>query len=105
MSLADRLAQARRDKSITGPDDDAPSTVSGVFEPTEDPYRDLKLSVHQSLIDSLGPKLYDANMTQVELEQRVRSTLQEVLGETDTPLTVPERARVAQEIADDILGP
>ncbi|MEI6693201.1 MAG: CpaF family protein [Actinomycetes bacterium] len=104
MSLADRLAQARRDKSITGPDDDAPSTVSGVFEPTEDPYRDLKLSVHQSLIDSLGPKLYDANMTQVELEQRVRSTLQEVLGETNTPLTVPERARVAQEIADDILG-
>jgi pilus assembly protein CpaF len=43
-------------------------------------------------------------MTQAELEQRVRSTLQEVLSATNTPLTVPDRAKIAQEIADDILG-
>ena len=43
-------------------------------------------------------------MTQAELEQRGRSTLQEVLSATNTPLTVPDRAKIAQEIADDILG-
>jgi pilus assembly protein CpaF len=64
----------------------------------------LKASVHQSLIDSLGPTLYDARMGQTELEQRVRATLQEVLAATNTPLTVSDRARITQEIADDILG-
>ena len=49
-------------------------------------------------------KLYDARLTQAELEQKVRSTLQEVLAQEETPLTVADRARIAQEIADDILG-
>ncbi len=34
----------------------------------------------------------------------MRQTLQEVLAQDDTPLTVADRARIAQEIADDILG-
>jgi pilus assembly protein CpaF len=70
----------------------------------EDPFADLKRTVHQELLDNLGPKLYDARMSQGELEQKVRLTLQEVLAEDNTPLTVADRARVAQEIADDILG-
>jgi pilus assembly protein CpaF len=60
--------------------------------------------VHQTLLDNLGPKLYDSRLTQADLEQKVRSTLQEVLAQDDTPLTVADRARIAQEIADDILG-
>ncbi len=43
-------------------------------------------------------------MTQGELEAKVRTTLQEVLAQEDTPLTVADRARIAQEVADDILG-
>jgi pilus assembly protein CpaF len=70
----------------------------------EDPFADLKRTVHQALLDNLGPKLYDARMSQGELEQKVRLTLQEVLAQDNTPLTVSDRARVAQEIADDILG-
>ena len=69
-----------------------------------DPFAELKRTVHQTLLDSLGPKLYDSRLTQSELEQRVRQTLQEVLAQDETPLTVADRARIAQEIADDILG-
>jgi pilus assembly protein CpaF len=60
--------------------------------------------VHQTLLDNLGPKLYDSRLTQSELEQKVRQTLQEVLAQEETPLTVADRAKIAQEIADDILG-
>ena len=60
--------------------------------------------MHQTLLDNLGPKLYDSRLTQAELEQRVRQTLQEVIAQDETPLSVADRARIAQEIADDILG-
>jgi pilus assembly protein CpaF len=56
------------------------------------------------LLDTLGPKLYDARMTQSELEAKVRKTLQEVLAHEETPLTLQDRTRIAQEVADDILG-
>jgi pilus assembly protein CpaF len=69
-----------------------------------DPFVDLKREVHQSLLDNLGPKLYDTRLTPAELEQRVRQTLAEVLSAGDMPLTTTDRARIAQEIADDILG-
>jgi pilus assembly protein CpaF len=43
-------------------------------------------------------------MTQTELEAQVRQTLQQVLSVEETPLTISDRTRLAQEIADDILG-
>ncbi|MFF0343850.1 CpaF family protein [Kribbella sp. NPDC004875] len=69
-----------------------------------DPFAGVKRSVHQGLLESLGPKLYDAHLDQRELEQRVTQTLQAVLQRDDTPMTVADRARVAQEVADEILG-
>jgi pilus assembly protein CpaF len=106
MSLADRLAQARREAS--GPTAESRDALNEPGAPrgrkSSDPFADLKLEVHQSLLDTLGPQLYDARMTQSELEQKVRQTLQEVLSHEETPLTVADRAKIAQEIADDILG-
>jgi pilus assembly protein CpaF len=111
MSLADRLAQARQGRAVeeqgtrlnqsTGAP--APFAHRRRNAPS-DPFADLKRTVHQALLDNLGPKLYDARLTQPELEQRVRQTLQEVLSTGDMPLTSSDRARIAQEIADDILG-
>src|SRR5207302_666698 len=40
-----------------------------------DPYAEIKARVHTSLLQTLGPTLYDANMDQSELEHRVRQTL------------------------------
>jgi pilus assembly protein CpaF len=108
MSLADRLAAAKRERGV------APAEAAlgdGEFSPaaprirrTADPFAELKRTVHQTLLDNLGPKLYDSRLTQSELEQKVRQTLQEVLAQEETPLTVADRAKIAQEIADDILG-
>jgi pilus assembly protein CpaF len=105
MSLADRLAQARRDRTVDDAPEEAPSRAGAApVRRIEDPFADLKRTVHQALLDNLGPKLYDSRLTQGELEQKVRLTLQEVLAQDNTPLTVADRARIAQEIADDILG-
>ena len=100
MTLADRFAQARRDR------DDTPLDGGGSGRPPRggDPFAELKRAVHQALLENLGPKLYDARLTQSEIEQKVRLTLQEVLAAEDTPLTLADRTRLAQEIADDILG-
>src|SRR4051795_4881639 len=104
MSLADRLGAAQRGRGVVPPQ----SPEDGGFSPAAprarrhtDPFADLKRAVHQTLLDNLGPKLYDSRLTQSELEQKVRQTLQEVLAQDETPLTVADRARIAQEIADD----
>jgi pilus assembly protein CpaF len=106
MSLADRLAEARRQKAPTEPveADDTLTGKQSAKRKSTDPFADLKRQVHQALLDNLGPKLYDSRQTQSELEQKVRQTLQEVLSQEDTPLTTADRARIAQEVADDILG-
>ncbi len=65
---------------------------------------ELKGSVHVELLKQLGPHLYDADMDQHELDQRVRGVLADVLGSQGRPLSNSDRARVTQEISDDILG-
>ena len=112
MTLADRLAAARRDQTATVDPPQSPAGGSagagstGVLSrsPAIDPFADLKREVHQSLLQTLGPKLYDVRLTQSELEQKVRQTLQSVMSGSDVPLTTADRARISQEIADDILG-
>ena len=105
MSLADRLAQARRGRSGTAPEAASdPTQARTRRSAAADPLAELKRTVHASLLESLGPQLYDSRLTEDELEAKVRITLQEVLAHEGTPLTVTDRARLAQEIADDILG-
>src|SRR3954447_10207420 len=106
MTLADRLAQAKKTRAeVAAPaNDDSIGTTTARKRRSLDPFADLKRTIHQSLLESLGPKLYDAHMTQTELEGKVRRTLQEVLQKEETPLTVADRTRIAQEVADDILG-
>jgi pilus assembly protein CpaF len=103
MTLASRLAQAQRAVPQQGGPADSPLTRarSGVIA---DPFQDLKRNVNQTLLDSLGPKLYDPHMSASELESRVRQTLQLVLEREETPLSSVDRTRIAQEVADDILG-
>jgi len=106
MSLAERLAAAKRERGVVPAEPTANNFTGAVprARRSADPFAELKRTVHQTLLDNLGPKLYDSRLTQSELEQKVRQTLQEVLAQDDTPLTVADRARIAQEIADDILG-
>ncbi len=106
MSLGQRLAQAKRGQDQeppvqrqAGESSAAPRTSS-----RKDPFANVKRAVHAELLSSLGPKLYDPHMGQAELEQQVRQTLQKVVEQQETPLSNADRARLTQEVADDILG-
>ncbi|MDP9433586.1 MAG: CpaF family protein [Actinomycetota bacterium] len=103
MSLAQRLAQAKLvsvpdEQGGRGPGGRRPSALRA------DPFADLKRTLNAALVESLGPTLYDARMTPSELEHKVRQTLQVVLEREERPLTAADRARIAQEVSDDILG-
>jgi pilus assembly protein CpaF len=69
-----------------------------------DAFAHVKATVHQALMESLGPQLYDPHLEQSELELRVRQTLQSVINAENTPLAAADRNRIAQEVADEILG-
>src|SRR4029078_473011 len=68
-----------------------------------DRIEELKSSVHVQLLQQMGPRLYDSDMDQNELDTEVRKVLADVLGSQDRPLSSSDRARVTQEISDDIL--
>jgi pilus assembly protein CpaF len=100
MSLSDRLAQRRIAGSLPLEQRAVPRRAAR----QADPFATLKRSVHDALVEALGPRLYDAHLDQRELEQQVMTTLQSVLQRDETPMTTADRARVAQDVADDILG-
>lgn len=105
MSLADRLERAHRAAAATQPATASAVTVARQGRRhTADPFAAVKRSVNLALVESLGPRLYDPHMTQADLEGKVRQTLQVVLEQEQTPLTNTDRTRIAQEVADDILG-
>ena len=103
--LADRLAAELRDRAnVVSTTDAIPSTGDRKKAKPADAFRDLKAKVHNRLLQQLGPKLYDADLTQSELERMVRGALQDAMTDEDMLLTPADRTRIAQEIADDILG-
>ncbi len=126
MSLTDRLAAASRNRATEVPaaapaagpgpgSDNTPATVTKTTEAgrrraaarggsASDPFGDLKRIVHSRLVGSLGPTLYDAHLTQSDLEQQVRLALQTTLAEVEMPMSSADKSRISQEIADDILG-
>jgi pilus assembly protein CpaF len=104
MSLTDRLDQARRSQPNGPVGPDSPKGESPAAARLRDPFARVKASVHQALMDSLGPQLYDPHLEQSELELRVRQTLQTVINSENTPLAAADRNRIAQEVADEILG-
>ena len=102
MSLADRLESVRRGQQPVAEQFD--NNNSPKRARIVDPFAAVKASVHQALLDSLGPQLYDPHLDQAELETKVRHTLQEVIDSEETPLSLADRTRIAQEVADEILG-
>src|SRR5215204_2697226 len=105
MSLADRLDSARRS---TEPVDVAaqggPGGAAARRRRGLDPFSEVKGRVHQALIESLGPRLYDPHLPEAELAAQVRQTLQETIDAEQTPLSQADRTRIAQEVSDEILG-
>jgi pilus assembly protein CpaF len=106
VSLGQRLAQAKMSQAVAAPEQrSAPDgSPRALQRGRSNPLADVKVKVHAALLATLGPKLYDPHMSATELEQSVRQTLQSVVEQQDTPLSNADRARLTQEVADDILG-
>jgi pilus assembly protein CpaF len=103
MSLKSRIQSTALDATSAQP------VVSVREEPERievDPFAELKTRVHHDVITRLGPRLFTAaaGETSGELADRVREHVEEAIALDKTPLTRQERARIAREIADDILG-
>ena len=106
MSLGARLAQAKLAQAPAPPEQRSgpEATPTRAKAGRNDPFTQVKVGVHRALLAALGPKLYDPHMTATELEQQVRQSLQSVIEGEDTPLSNADRARLTQEVADEILG-
>ncbi len=105
MSLAERLESVRRtQQAASDAASGTPTPAANERQRVADPFAAVKASVHQALLDSLGPQLYDPHLDQSELETKVRHTLQEVIDHEETPLSLADRTRISQEVSDEILG-
>jgi pilus assembly protein CpaF len=82
MSLADRLAKAQQRDRIS----------------------EVRARVQERLVESLGPRLYDATMSDTELEGLVHQRLRELLDEEEGPLAAQEKLLIVRQIGDSVLG-
>jgi pilus assembly protein CpaF len=82
MSLAERLARA-----------DRPDRVS-----------EVRAGLQTRLVEGMGPKLYDATLSDKELNDLVHRRLRELLDEEDLTLSAQEKAAIIQQIGDAVLG-
>jgi pilus assembly protein CpaF len=65
---------------------------------------EVRNKVQGQLVESLGPKLYDATLSDKDLQELVHGRLRELLDGEQVPLSVQEKALVIQQIGDNILG-
>ncbi|WP_433201912.1 CpaF family protein [Dactylosporangium sp. CS-047395] len=119
MTLSDRIAQ----KTSTGtgtwpsaaPAAEPPAGETPPPPPVErhrfgahtavDPVAEVRPRLQRALAEILGPTLYGGQTDATEdLEQRVRQTLSDLLAREETPLAGADRARIVQEVTDEILG-
>jgi pilus assembly protein CpaF len=82
MSLAERLAKSTQKDRIT----------------------EVRIRVQDRLVETLGPKLYDASLSDTELEGLVHQRLRELLDEEEAGLSAQEKLLIVRQIGDSVLG-
>ena len=81
-SLADRLAKSDRPDRLA----------------------EVRASIQSKLVETLGPKLYDASMSDSQLQDLVHRRLRELLEEEEVTLSAAEKVQVIKQIGDGVLG-
>jgi pilus assembly protein CpaF len=89
MSLSDQLRQA--------------GVVTGEGARTR-ALEEVYMRAHARLIEEIGQDMTEGNLSPNDLRARVNSQLQAVLLEESMPLSLAEKARIAEDIANDVLG-
>ena len=70
---------------------------------TREPFAELKNAVHMQVISELGPQFSSSSADPAEAREHVISAIRHNL-QSETGISREDRARLANEIADDILG-
>jgi pilus assembly protein CpaF len=79
------------------------NTARDAVSADRDPFAEMKSRIHFNVIGDLGPQLYNVNMDPAELRERVLADVRDQLAQ-ETGVSRDDRARIAIEIANDILG-
>ena len=89
------LAAAAKAASAGGPG------LAGRRDPVLD---ELRQRIHHSLIEELGPILYDSRLSEEDLRKKVHEQLHAALAQERAPLSASDKAQLIQDVSDDILG-
>ncbi|MDQ1508218.1 MAG: pilus assembly protein CpaF, partial [Actinomycetota bacterium] len=65
---------------------------------------ELRLRVHQFVIDAVGPMLQDDAVDETALRRLVQEQVHKGLGDEHTALSAAERVQLIQDVTDDTLG-
>ena len=65
---------------------------------------ELRQRIHHSLIEELGPILYDSRLSEEDLRKKVHEQLHAALAQEHAPLSASDKAQLIQDVSDDILG-
>ena len=87
MELHERIGPSRGDKQ----------------ERTLDPFADVKNRIHLAIIEDLGRQIFNTEIDRGTLQARVTAEIGTRLAQ-ETAISRDDRAKLAAEIADDILG-
>src|SRR5438132_4241355 len=79
------------------------TTARETLPSERDPFADLKNRVHFAVIGDLGPQLFNVSMDPENLRERVLADVRDQLAQ-ETGISRDDRQRIAQELAQDILG-
>jgi len=65
---------------------------------------EVRARIQTRLVEGLGPKLYDATLSDLELQDLVHRRLRQLLEDEEATLSVQERVQIVQDIGDSVLG-
>ena len=110
MGLYERLSGVTAEDVVSPDAQAAPLSDRYELQPTHahsgvpDRLVQLRRRTHLALVRALGPRLYDTNTSQGQLEDAVRTKLGEVLSTESEPMSAADRKQLIADIIDDILG-
>ena len=65
---------------------------------------EIRTRLQQRLVESLGPRLSDASVSERDLQDIVHRKLRELLDEENVGLSNQDKARIIQQIGDSVMG-
>jgi pilus assembly protein CpaF len=79
------------------------STITPEGTSPKDPFADVKNRIHFAVIGELGPELFNADVESAAMRERVMAEIGARLS-AEAGISREDRDRIAEQIADDILG-